>query len=207
MDGRTWIFAGSGPRNTPTVRGASQTMPLHWSADRCGFQDFEFTIRQLQAGSGLMVGTSPNQPCTATNAGLSADLDALAAYSASLRAKPNPLPQDVDAIQRGAAIFQRADTGCVTCHPPPYYTDSTSKASPFIKHDVGTGNSPNEQNGSAFDTPSLRMVWSTAPYLHDGSAAALMDVLTTHNPTGLHGRTSHLTAAELSDLIAFLRSL
>jgi YVTN family beta-propeller protein len=207
MDGRTWIFAGSGPRNTPTVRGSGQTMPLHWSADRCEFQDFEVTIRQLQAGTGLIAGGTPNQPCTASNAGRAADLDALAAYSASLSVNPNPLMQDADSIQRGAAIFQRADTGCAACHPRPFYTDSTLKASPLVKHDVGTGNSSNEQNGSAFDTPSLRMLWNTAPYLHDGSAATLMDVLTTQNRGNTHGRTSQLTAAELSDLIAFLRSL
>jgi cytochrome c peroxidase len=203
LDGRTWIFAGSGPRNTPTIRGSSQTRPLHWSADRCEFQDFEFTIRQLQGGSGLITGT-PNPPCTASNTSLSTDLDALAAYCASLAAKPNPIAGNDAAIERGAAVFQRADTGCLTCHKLPYFTDSTLSASPLIRHNVGTGTSPLEQNGSSFDTPSLRMLWNTAPYLHDGSAATLLDVLTTANPNNLHGNTSQLSGAELTDLVAFL---
>ena len=45
----------------------------------------------------------------------------------------------------------------------------------------------------AIDTPTLRGIWDTAPYLHDGSAATLKDVLTTANPGDLHGATSTLT--------------
>ena len=63
-------------------------MPLHWSADRCQFQDFEFTIRQLQAGTGLIVSAVPNPPCTASSAHLSADLDALAAYCTTQKVAP-----------------------------------------------------------------------------------------------------------------------
>lgn len=182
-------------------------MPLHWSADRCEFQDFEFTIRQLQAGTGLIVGAAPNPPCTVTNAGLSADLDALAAYCATLTPKPSPVRLDHASAARGQAIFMRTDVGCASCHIPPRYTDSTLNASPFIKHDVGTGNSANEQNGSAFDTPSLHMLWDTAPYLHDGSAPTLRDVLVAHNPNNQHGSTSQLSDLEVQDLVTFLLSL
>lgn len=206
IDGRTWTFAGSGPRNTTTMLGSGQTRPLHWSADRDEFQDFEFTIRQLQGGSGLIAGREPNPPLGPPNAGLSADLDALAAFSASLAPRPGPVSADAAAVERGAAIFQRPDVGCALCHVPPRYTDSSLDAARFTLHDVGTA-SPLQQNGSAFDTPSLRMVWSTAPYLHDGSAPTLLDVLTTRNRGDLHGRTSHLSASEISDLIAFLLSL
>ena len=59
----------------------------------------------------------------------------------------------------------------------------------------------------AFDTPSLRGIWHTAPYLHDGRAPTLRDVLVTHNPTDTHGHTSHLSESELQDLVAFLRSV
>ena len=51
-DGRTWLFP-DGPRNTTNLRGLADTHPLHWSADRDEVQDFEFTIRELQAGTGL----------------------------------------------------------------------------------------------------------------------------------------------------------
>jgi cytochrome c peroxidase len=57
------------------------------------------------------------------------------------------------------------------------------------------------------DTPTLRGLIHTAPYLHDGSAPTLYDVLVTKNPADQHGITSHLTAGEITDLIAFLEAL
>src|SRR5438093_6606636 len=88
QDGRTWQFT-SGPRNTTSMRGVAGTLPLHWSADRDEVQDFEHTIRTLQAGSGLMPGQTPNLELGAPNTGRSADLDALAAFVESIGPKPS----------------------------------------------------------------------------------------------------------------------
>jgi YVTN family beta-propeller protein len=203
-DGRTW-FTRLGPRNTPSLRGVSDTRPLHWSGDRDEIQDFEFTIRDLQEGTGLVRGRAPNMPLGPPNGGLSADLDALAAFVNTLRPKANPLAHDKAAVERGRAVFERADVGCAVCHVPPRYTDSTLGAS--IVHEVGTGDGPDEHMGPAFDTPSLRALWDSAPYLHNGSAPTLRDVLITRNPADRHGRTSQLSDDELRDLIAFLMSL
>ena len=202
IDGRTWHFT-SGPRNTTSMRGVAGTLPLHWSADRDEVQDFEFTIRTLQAGTGLIKTRDPNPELGPPNAGLSTDLDALAAFVLSVQPKPSPFASS----ERGRAIFNRPDVGCTSCHPAPLYTDSTLSVRPFTLHDVGTGTSPEEQVGTAFDTPSLRGVWATAPYLHDGSAPTLRDVLTTNNPKDRHGKTSQLSATEIDDLVNFLLSL
>ena len=70
----------------------------------------------------------------------------------------------------------------------------------------GTGKVP-ETMGPEFDTPSLRELWLTPPYLHDGRAAALRDVLTSFNAQGRHGDTAGLSEAELIALEAFLLSL
>jgi cytochrome c peroxidase len=64
----------------------------------------------------------------------------------------------------------------------------------------------NEPDG-LYDTPALIEAYRTAPYLHDGRAKTLRDVLTVHNEKGLHGTTSGLTEQELQDLEAFLLSL
>jgi cytochrome c peroxidase len=168
-------------------------------------QDFEFTIRDLQAGTGLLRGRAPNPTRGALNAGLSADLDALAAFVDTLQPKPNPFQHDAAAVARGRAIFERSDAACATCHPAPRYTDSSLDSA--RTHNVGTGDGPDEPLGPAFDTPSLRALWDSAPYLHDGSAATLRDVMTTRNRADRHGRTSHLTPAEIADLLAFLNSL
>ena len=200
-DGRTWLFP-DGPRNTTNLRGLAQTRPLHWSADRDEVQDFEFTIRELQAGTGLLA--NPHPELGPSNGGRSADLDALTAFIESLQPRPSPFRYRdgtlTPAAQRGQTIFHRPDVGCAVCHVPPLFTD-------LLLHDIGTGGDPGELLGPAFDTPSLRGIWHTVPYLHDGRAPTLRDVLTTHNPTDTHGRTAHLSEAELHDLVAFLLSV
>ena len=200
-DGRTWLFP-DGPRNTTNLRGLADTRPLHWSADRDEVQDFEFTIRELQAGTGLLA--DPHPELGPSNAGRSADLDALAAFIESLQPQPSPFrhPNGTlsPAAQRGRAVFHRPDVGCADCHIPPLFTD-------LLMHDIGTGHGPGELLGPAFDTPSLRGIWHTAPYLHDGRAPTLHDVITTYNPYDRHGRTSHLSEPELHDLVAFLHSV
>ncbi len=201
QDGRTWLFP-DGPRNTTNLRGLAQTHPLHWSADRDEVQDFEFTIRELQAGTGLL--EDPHPELGQSNAGLSADLDALAAFVESLHPKPSPFRLADGTLTpeaaRGQAIFYRAEVGCAACHVPPLFTD-------LRVHDIGTGNGPGELLGPGFDTPSLRGVWHAAPYLHDGRAPTLRDVVVTHNPTDRHGQTAYLSEAEVQDLVAFLLSL
>ena len=113
--------------------------------------------------------------------------------------QPVPSPYLVDgelsaAAVRGQAVF---NTRCIGCHSGPYLTDQQL-------HDVGTGTA---MDAGPFDTPSLIEVWRTGPYLHDGRAAALNEVITKFNPGDEHGETSKLTAAEIADLVAFLMSL
>jgi cytochrome c peroxidase len=61
--------------------------------------------------------------------------------------------------------------------------------------------------GKEFDTPTLIEVWRTAPYLYDGRAATMMDVLKTFNKDNRHGWTSDLTEEELRDLAEYVLSL
>ena len=61
--------------------------------------------------------------------------------------------------------------------------------------------------GKAFDTPSLVEVWRTAPYLHDGRAATIEDVLKKHNKDDKHGSTSNLTDQQIKNLAAYVLSL
>jgi len=61
--------------------------------------------------------------------------------------------------------------------------------------------------GAAYDTPTLLGIYRTAPYLHHGKAATLHDVLTKQNPSDEHGKTSHLSAGQIDDLVAFLKCL
>lgn len=207
-DGRTWLNP-EGLRNTTALYGMAWTHPLHWSADRDETQDFEHTIRgQLMQGQGLIRGRvheSLEQP----NKGKSKALDALAAYSNMHKVTLSPHSKGglSDSAKRGQALFLSSETQCATCHSGPYFSDS-SLAKPFKLHDVGTGNSdPAEKMGPKYDTPTLLSVYRTAPYLHHGEAKTLEEVLTKCNPNDKHGKTSHLTDSEVTDLVEFLRAL
>ncbi|HYJ08750.1 MAG TPA: hypothetical protein VEX18_07065, partial [Polyangiaceae bacterium] len=57
------------------------------------------------------------------------------------------------------------------------------------------------------DTPTLNGVWESAPYLHDGSAATLRDVLTTQNAEDRHAFTSELSPQELDQLVSYVQQL
>lgn len=97
--------------------------------------------------------------------------------------------------------------GCADCHAGAAFSDSESG----IRHDVGTASAGSGQRlGGAldgFDTPTLRGLWRSAPYLHDGSAPTLRDVLTTRNPGDAHGRTSGLSTSDLDALELYLLTL
>ncbi|MBX3271814.1 MAG: PKD domain-containing protein [Sandaracinaceae bacterium] len=223
-DHRTWDFTdrGEGLRDTIDLVGRAGLAhgPLHWSANFDEVQDFEHDLRGAFRGHGLMADDDffaggRDHPLGAPKAGRSADLDALAAYVASLdrylpsphRAADGSLP---DAAARGRAVFEAA--GCGRCHAGPALTDSGFVAPGVPRlHDVGTlAPSSGQRLGAALegiDTPTLHGLWHSAPYLHDGSARTLQDVLTTRNPDDRHGVTSGLSAAALDDLVAYLLCL
>jgi YVTN family beta-propeller protein len=204
-DGRNWLlqFLGEEPygslpvikRNTTSLLGMIQTYPLRWSAEWDESADSEFSIRFEQFGTGLIPGEMyptlgmPNQ-------GRSYDLDCLAAYIDSLLV-PKRSHFLTETEQRGKTIFESPQTQCAVCHPSPLFTD-------LQVHDVGTANEPEEWFGPLIDTPTLRFLYDSAPYLHDGRAATLFDMLVTYNVGDQHGVTSLLTDNEIEDLIAFM---
>lgn len=120
------------------------------------------------------------------------------------RLKPMPSPHLVEgelspAARRGRKLFQSEAVGCADCHPAPLHTDMKF-------HNVGTIG-PLDQPTDRFDTPTLVESWRSGPYLHDGSAVTIRDVLTTRNPQGKHGDVDHLTDEELDDLCEYILSL
>jgi len=123
------------------------------------------------------------------------------AYLKSLRPQPSPRLADGKlsaAAVRGERAFRKAN--CSACHPKEsLFTDLQS-------YDVGTRSGQDRQS-EQFDTPSLVEVWRTAPYLHDGSAATIREVLTTRNQRDEHGVTSTLSEQEMADLCEYVLSL
>ena len=106
------------------------------------------------------------------------------------------------AAKRGEKLFDKA--GCVICHTPAK-VDGKALFTDLRKHDVGLGTL--DEVGEKFDTPTLVECWRTAPYLYDGRALTIEEVLTTCNPKNTHGMTKGMTKQEIADLAAYVRSL
>jgi YVTN family beta-propeller protein len=209
-DGRTWFFGFAGPRNTTSLLGMVETYPLRWSGEWDESADAEFANRKENFGSGLIAGdvnctgfppdcTPPHPP----NQGRSYDLDCLAAFMDSLSAPLSPAHAHGEPLSeaelRGQAIFVDPALGCVSCHPPPLYTDQQM-------HDVGTA-TLDEKIGTEYDTPTLRGLHDSAPYFHDGSAATLHGAVTYPSSGSEHDVSGLLTEEQIQDLIAFLMAL
>lgn len=122
------------------------------------------------------------------------------AYLKSLKPAPSPYlvrGKFSSAAQRGKKIFR--SVGCADCHVPGIFTDLKA-------HEVGTRRTFDGPK-DIFYTPTLIEVWRTAPYLHDGSAATMRDVITTRNANAEHGATKDLSEQELNDLCEYVLSL
>jgi mono/diheme cytochrome c family protein len=210
-DGRTWDITGMGEglRNTVNLRGRAGAQGfLHWSGNFDEVQDFEGQIRALAGGTGLMsdsefqTGTR-SQTLGDAKAGVNADLDALAAYVASLSRFASSPYRNGDgsltaAAVAGREVFRRAN--CAQCHGG---TSFTVSAAANLK-DVGTikPDSGNRLGGplTGLDVPTLRDVWATAPYLHDGSAPTIAAAITAHTGVNLSG-------TDLASLVAYVEQI
>lgn len=158
------------------------------------------------------------QPITWTNI-----IQAIAAYQRTLVSFNAPFDRfkkgDEHALnaaaKRGYMLFSSSRLQCITCHPPPYFTDHNIQSSTIGFHDIGyTGNSVTDRTTHTFRTPSLRNVAITAPYMHDGGIESLNNVIRFFE-TGGEDRDSKdplmkrfsLSDSERTDMLAFLESL
>ena len=126
------------------------------------------------------------------------DASAIDAYLKSLKPVPSPYLIEgelSESARRGELVFQKAQ--CNLCHGPPLFTNKQ-------KYEVGTGTG--RETHTMFDTPTLIEVWRTAPYLHDGRAASMQEVIVKFNPEDKHGVTSNLTDEEIKDLVEYILS-
>jgi YVTN family beta-propeller protein len=190
VDGINWDLLNDGirnPKQTKSLLLAHKTGPAMITgirpdaetAVRAGIKYIEFSVRPEQ------------------------DAVAMDEYLKSLKPIPSPyLKQNASgkaelsaAAKRGEELFAKAR--CADCHSGQYYTDQK-------KYDVGLGTGP--EKDTAFVTPTLVEIWRTAPYLYDGRAATMKDVLTTFNKDNKHGVTSDLTDQQINDLAEFVLS-
>ena len=210
-DGMVWDRTqfGEGLRNTIALRGRRGTNGgfVHWTANFDEIQDFEHDMRDAFGGTGFMTDSdfwtgTRDDPLGDPKADLSPELDALAAYVTSLDEYPASPYRQADGTRTAAGHAGRnvfVAQNCATCHAGVDFTDDG-------QHDVGTLGPASGQGSGApltgLNTPTLLGLWLSAPYLHDGSAATLGEVLGNSTHMG-----SALDAQEKTALAAYLRQI
>ena len=95
-----------------------------------------------------------------------------------------------DLAKEGRKIFEKLN--CTECHSGPYYTD-------LKMHRIGE----DIEFEKGWDTPTLREVWRTAPYLFDGRAATMEEVFEIHK----HGIDKKVSKKEIAELTEYVNSL
>jgi len=153
-------------------------------------------------------------------------VQALSAYLRTKVSENSPWDRyeagDVKAVSaqaiEGYKIFA-GKGGCIACHAPPYYGNSTffntglegDKRSP----DPGRfGVTQIETDRGAFKTPSLRSAALSAPYFHDGSARTLraaVEYMASGGKRDKHKsalmKDRDLDSEEVEQLVAFITTL
>jgi len=161
----------------PLEGGVMERAPFHWDG----------TLGDMTKLVNEVMVTRMALPVTPSDA-------QIATLGSFLEQLPNLPPADgLDgaAVQRGEALFRRADVACASCHSGPQYTNN-------LLVDVGTG--------GQFVTPTLLGVGLRPALFHDGCAKTIEQRFGVCGGSA-HGKPELLSAVERADLIAFLRSL
>jgi mono/diheme cytochrome c family protein len=189
VDGLNWDLRNDGlgnPKNTKSLLLAHRTPPAMTSGARASAEQ---AVR-----SGLRHIHFAKRP--------ESEAAAMDEYLRSMQPAQSPHLLNgalSGAARRGQRLFEDPRVGCADCHPAPWFTD-------LERHHLNRSG-PGKEIGAALDTPTLAECWRTAPYLHDGSAITIEEVLTRKNPGDYHGITSHLSPQEIADLAAYVLSL
>lgn len=151
---------------------------------------------------------------------------AIAAFERTVVSGPSPFDRyqagDKSAMSAAAVRGMRVFNGkghCTPCHSGPLFSNQDF-------HNLGVGmdkekpdlgrfdHTKNPADKGKFKVPTLRNIAETPPYLHDGSAKTLMEVIEVYDHGGAPNPwldplvlPLQLTQREMQDLVAFLEAL
>lgn len=185
-DGLNWDQLNDGignPKNTKSLLFSHQTPPSMITGIR---ENAGIAVRK---GMSFMLGTLLDKQ-------VAADIDN---YLKGLTPIPSPYLVNGKlnpSAKAGEKLFDKSQ--CSLCHSGVYFTDGKS----YMVHSK-TDDPPN----TPYDTPTLREVWRTSPYLLDGRAATIQELLRKHNPNDMHGVSQGLSKKETDDLTEYILSL
>ena len=184
-----------GNRDAPALWTVKETAPYRWGGD----------IPTLEAMAADTVRNHFDGGAGMSEAEVAERVAALVAYMRSL----DPPTTDFDNgtlsadAREGEELFQ-GKGGCIGCHGGPAFTDNGFHTLPLSP----PANDPGQPNSRppAFNTPSLRDVANTAPYMHDGSLKTLADVVDFYNTRSTIAPLG-LDPEERRKIVAYLEAL
>jgi cytochrome c peroxidase len=223
-------------RHSPTILNVAWISPLMWDGRFATLEDqaagpitapaeMNQTMAALEAKLGAIPGylrqfdaAFPEEGITTATIG-----KALATFERTVVSEQAPFDRwiegDESAIdasaKRGFLLFN-GKAHCAACHSGWRFTDDSFHDIGLADDDIGRGKIraavPLMQH--AFKTPGLRNIAQRAPYMHNGSAATLVEVMR-HYIDGFVARPSlspemrrlTLTATETDDLVNFMLAL
>jgi DNA-binding beta-propeller fold protein YncE len=188
-DGLNWdlLNDGSGnPKNTKSLVGSHKTPPSMWLGVRAnmdmatekGFHFIQFNVAGEETVQDVREYLRTLEPEKSP-------------YLVNGKLSPK--------ARKGRKVFENPEVGCANCHQSELFTD-------LKMYNVGTAGEL-DRDQTHFDNPTCLETWATPPYLHDGSASTVMDLLTTLNKGDRHGKTSQLSQEDREALVEYLLSL
>jgi YVTN family beta-propeller protein len=185
-DGLNWDQLNDGmgnPKNTKSLLFSHQTPPSMITGIR---ENAEIAVRK---GMSFMLGTLLSKQ-------FAEDIDNYLKGMTPIQSPYLVNGKFSASAKRGEKLFEKAQ--CSVCHSGEYFTDGKS----YIVH-----SKTDEPKNTPYDTPTLREVWRTAPYLLDGRAFNIQQVLREHNADNMHGVSQGLSNKEIDDLTEYVLSL
>lgn len=199
----------TGPREAPALWNIADTAPYNWVGSARTLEDqaiaaitTHFTPENLQDGA-----ANPQH------------VAALVAFMKTIRAPVTRQDQGRLTAEelRGEEVFV-GKGGCIACHGGPSFTDNQIHVTNVPEVDLPGRETTDpgsatvrmlvdgvEQGG--FNTPQLRDVRNTAPYMHNGAFQTLEQVVDFYNTNPLTGGPLRLTPEEKAELVAYLKTL
>ena len=227
------VLVATAAQQSPLVRGrvnrmtSGQIGKFGWKAQTTDLREFVLAACANELGlevPGHGQAISPLNPDARAKAPdlTPEECDALVAYVEALPAPIQLEEPDPRVIEAGRASFE--EIGCTDCHRPSLGTIE-GIYSDLLLHDMGpdlfsfTGYYATERmdiptaaglaDGSQWRTPPLWGYCGSGPYLHDGRARNLQDVIKAHKGQALESamRFSRLSPQRRSEIEQFLKSL
>jgi YVTN family beta-propeller protein len=174
-------------KKVPTLRRVTKTGPWTWHGWQTDLDD-----AMVESFTKSMQGPKPSTE----------DTKAILAYLETLEYPRNPYLEPGGKLspeaERGKAVYRSAKAACNTCHGGAELTDNKI-------HVVGLEERDDAYRG--YNPPSLRGVYDKDPYLHDGRSRTLREALAGPHSAEAVTSLGELSERELTDLIAYLKTL